>query len=106
MSNFNINQAAIDAATAANIIAAAAGNAAVPIPAPIVGERVVIQLPEAESIGCSCNSLLADETMEQCQTTSFISSTADQCRWKLATCNTDRKCRKFFHLMASFVLDG
>merc|ERR1712176_1513226 len=82
MSGFNVNQAAINAATAA-------GNA---IPAAIPGERVVIQLPEAESIGCSCDSLLADETMDQCQTTSFISSTADQCRWKLATCNTDRPC--------------
>ena len=97
MSNFVVNQAAINAATIAANAAVAAGNAATPIPAEITGQRVVIQLPEAESIGCSCDSLLADETMDQCQTTSFIASTQDQCRWKLATCNTDRPCRKFDH---------
>ena len=98
MSGFNVNQAEINAATAASNAAVAAGNAALPIPAAIPGERVVIQLPEAQYIGCSCDSLLADETMDQCQTTSFISSTADQCRWKLATCNTNRPCRKLLCL--------
>ena len=94
MSNFIVNQAAINAATIASNAAVAAGNAATPIPAEITGQRVVIQLPEAESIGCSCDGLLADETRDQCQTTSFIAGTADQCRWRLAQCNTDRPCRK------------
>ena len=67
------------------------------IPA-VNGERVVIQLPEGQYIGCQCDTELADETMDQCQTTSFIASTQNQCRWKLATCNTDRECRKY-HLV-------
>ena len=58
------------------------------------GERVVLQLPEGESIGCSCDTVLAFETMDQCQTAAFIESTKDQCRWRLETCNTDRPCRK------------
>ena len=77
------------------------------------GTAVNIQLPEKLYKGCVCATdsqskyfhritsgmnfryhYFLDEDATACQTSANIAATANQCTWQMATCNTNKPCRK------------